>query len=157
MGLFVNSGYLTISHISYAFDGIIESYELKIPNREVREEFKQITADYLNVEENIVNKMILFLKRKEIKKFYEEYARMILDVPSYYDLKNENSYHMFLLGIFTWLSLSYEIKSNREEGEGRYDIRLKSKNENDPHIIIEMKYTKNDKSDLKTLIKMRLQ
>jgi hypothetical protein len=138
--LFVNSGYLTI--IDYNEENNL--YSLKIPNKEVREEFKLITSDYMNADYNDVNEMVQYLLTKDIESFIESYESIMLDIPSYYDLKEENSYHMFLLGILTWLSPMYEITSNREEGLGRYDIRLISKNMNNPHILIEMKYTKND-------------
>jgi hypothetical protein len=94
--------------------------------------------------------MINALKMGNIDSFISNYSSIMLNVPSYYDLKEENSYHMFLLGIFTWLSPMYEITSNREEGYGRYDIKLKALYNVYPHILIEMKHTKDD-IDLKVL------
>jgi hypothetical protein len=149
-GLFVNSGYLTISKIIYNNIEMTRTYILKIPNREVEEEFKQITADYLKATTNRMSNMINALKMGNIDSFISNYSSIMLNVPSYYDLKEENSYHMFLLGIFTWLSPMYEITSNREEGYGRYDIKLKALYNVYPHILIEMKHTKDD-IDLKTL------
>lgn len=35
-------------------------------------------------------------------------------LPSYHDLKNENSYYMMMLGMCLCLSRDYEIISNRE-------------------------------------------
>ena len=45
----------------------------------------------------------------------------------------------------------YEIISNREQGEGRFDICLKNRNAEDPSIIIELKYTKDVSKDLQDL------
>ena len=71
----------------------------------------------------------------------------ILQLPSFYDLKNENSYHMIMLGLSIGLCNDYEIISNREEGLGRCDIILKSKKDL-PSYVLEFKYTKNDKTNL---------
>jgi hypothetical protein len=75
-GLFVNSGYLT----------------LKIPNDEVREEFKQITLDYMNSDCNIIDKMIISLLDINIENFIYMYSLLMVNIPSYYDVKEENSY-----------------------------------------------------------------
>lgn len=50
----------------------------------------------------------------------------------------ENFYHGFLLGILTGLQ-DYETLSNRESGEGRYDILLKPYDEKQPAVILELK------------------
>ena len=50
----------------------------------------------------------------------------------------ENFYHGFLLGILTGLQ-GYEKLSNRERGEGRYDIILKPYDERHPAIILKLK------------------
>ena len=67
---------------------------------------------------------------------------MLLILPSYHDLKGENSYHVLFLGMCAWLSNEYEIKSNREEGKGRCDIILKAKKESLPSYVLEFKYLK---------------
>lgn len=51
----------------------------------------------------------------------------------------ENSYHLILLGMFSHLSNNYWILSNRESGEGRYDICLKAKDKKHFSAIIEVK------------------
>ena len=50
----------------------------------------------------------------------------------------ENFYHGFLLGLLGGLE-GYEKLSNRESGEGRYDIVLKPYDEQHPAIILEIK------------------
>jgi len=49
-----------------------------------------------------------------------------------------------MLGMCVCLSNEYEIKSNREEGNGRCDIILKSK-KNKASYVLEFKYTKDNK------------
>ena len=56
---------------------------------------------------------------------------------SYYD-NEENFYHGYMLGILSGLS-GYEIRSNREYGEGRPDIMLRPFSPKQPAIIFEFK------------------
>ena len=138
-GLFVNAGYLTIEKVISARDG---RYVLRIPNEEVQQEFRDLTASYLNVSESNLSAMFNGLRYEERERFAQSYADMLLTLPSYHDLKDENSYHVLFLGMCAWLSNEYEIKSNREEGKGRRDIILKAKKESLPSYVLEFKYLK---------------
>ena len=53
-----------------------------------------------------------------------------------------------MLGLLTYLKDIYKITSNKEEGEGRYDIRMESTEKEYPHIIIEMKNEKDKDLDI---------
>ena len=138
-GLFVNAGYLTIEKVISARDG---RYVLRIPNEEVQQEFRDLTASYLNVSESNLSAMFNGLRYEERERFAESYADMLLTLPSYHDLKDENSYHVLFLGMCAWLSNEYDIISNREEGKGRCDIILKAKKESLPSYVLEFKYLK---------------
>ena len=138
-GLFVNAGYLTIEKVISARDG---RYVLRIPNEEVQQEFRDLTASYLNVSESNLSAMFNGLRYEERERFAQSYADMLLTLPSYHDLKDENSYHVLFLGMCAWLSNEYEIKSNREECKGRCDIILKAKKESLPSYVLEFKYLK---------------
>lgn len=66
----------------------------------------------------------------------------MLNTISAYDLPSdepEKSYHLFVLGLLAASHDTYEIKSNRESGLGRYDIMIIPKLPNKPAIIIEFK------------------
>ena len=52
---------------------------------------------------------------------------------------SENFYHAFVLGLFVSLNSSYEVKSNRESGLGRYDVILIPKDISKNGVIIEFK------------------
>lgn len=70
---------------------------------------------------------------------------------SSYDTAGENFYHGFMLCLCALLGGSYTT-SNRESGDGRYDIQLMPKNSLLPGIIIELKAEKNcSESELKEL------
>ena len=138
-GLFVNAGYLTIEKVISARDG---RYVLRIPNEEVQQEFRDLTASYLNVSESNLSAMFNGLRYEERERFAQSYADMLLSLPSYHDLKDENSYHVLFLGMCAWLSNEYDIISNREEGKGRCDIILKAKKESLSSYVLEFKYLK---------------
>ena len=138
-GLFVNAGYLTIEKVISARDG---RYVLRIPNEEVQQEFRDLTASYLSVSESNLSAMFNGLRYEERERFAESYADMLLSLPSYHDLKDENSYHVLFLGMCAWLSNEYDIISNREEGKGRCDIILKAKKEGLASYVLEFKYLK---------------
>ncbi len=145
-GLLVNAGMATVEEI---IDG--DYCKIRVPNLEVWKVFKELTAYHLGVNEKHMEKMFYGLKHQELDLFAEEYQNILLELPSYYDLKDENSYHMMMLGMCAFLRKEYTVKSNRETGTGRSDICLYSKKEGYPNIILEFKYTKDEKEDLSEL------
>lgn len=148
-GLLVNAGYLTLHKTISIQDSL---YIIKIPNQEVQLEFRKLTAYHLKATETDLTVLFNSLKRCKKEDFEDRYRKILLTLPSYHDLKDENSYHMMLLGMCAWLSNDYEVISNREVGKGRCDIILKSK-KNQISYILEFKYTKDSSVDLKQLAK----
>ena len=146
-GLFVNAGYLTIAKTISLRDRM---YIIKIPNQEVQEEFMNLTAYYLDISDTLLADLFYALKITNQNLFITTYQRIIKSLPSYYDLKDENSYHMMMLGMCAWLSNEYEIISNKEIGKGRCDIILKAKGDFTSYIF-EFKYTKNNYDNLDVL------
>ena len=51
--------------------------------------------------------------------------KLLLQSVSYYDVAKESFYHGFVLGLCAVMDNRYEITSNREAGDGRFDICLK--------------------------------
>ena len=148
-GLLVNAGYLTLHKTISIQDSL---YIIKIPNQEVQLEFRKLTAYHLKAAETDLTVLFNSLKRCKREDFEDRYRKILLTLPSYHDLKDENSYHMMLLGMCAWLSNEYEVISNREVGKGRCDIILKSKKSQISYIL-EFKYTNDSSVDLKQLAK----
>ncbi len=143
-GLFVNAGYLTVDQVIDLMD---DYYRIRIPNEEVKKEFKNITDYYLSLGDGQLNRLMRYLRYEQSNKFIKEY-KDILMIPSYHDLEKENSYHMMMLGMCLCLDKDYEIISNREVGRGRDDLILKAKDEKKTSFVLEFKYLKEDKKDL---------
>lgn len=59
---------------------------------------------------------------------------------SFYDGGTEGFYHGLMLGLIALMDNQYKIKSNRESGDGRYDICLIPREEKYPGIIMELKW-----------------
>lgn len=145
-GLLLNAGMVTTQEKVEE-----EIYKLRIPNYEVREAFRELTAFCLKLEESHISQMLRYLRTEAMEKFAEQYQRILLKLPSYHDLKSENSYHMMMLGMCAFMYQHYEVRSNRESGTGRSDILLYAKKPELPHMILEFKYTKDESQDLAEL------
>lgn len=52
---------------------------------------------------------------------------------------NEYIYHSYILGLLAIIGDEYLIKSNRESGEGRYDIMLIPRDKSKNGVVIEIK------------------
>ena len=72
---------------------------------------------------------------------------MFVQSVSSYDTVGENFYHGLVLGLCATLDNRFYITSNRESGEGRYDICLCPKDGKLPGILIELKAAKDCPED----------
>ncbi|MBO4555814.1 MAG: PD-(D/E)XK nuclease domain-containing protein, partial [Elusimicrobiales bacterium] len=134
---------------------------LKIPNRELRKiYFDEIIKRF--VKDNKAGRRAGELRRaiskgnaEKIEKLVQDYLMSSL---SFHDLTEEKDYHNVFLGLVYIATDNYIIKSNRESGEGRYDIAMFPKRKNIPGIIFELKYckegesAKSDKTKLEQLL-----
>ena len=71
------------------------------------------------------------------KTFQKELSGLLRESISYMD-NGENFYHGFLLGILGNLK-DYLVKSNREAGNGRYDILIRSLDVEQVPVVLELK------------------
>ena len=140
--LFLFSGYLTIDEkIGEDYENV---YALRLPNREVKEFFKQKFID-TNFGESLFRNTMEALKKNNIDNFEKYLQNIILKSASYYDGKNEDFYHGLILGMTLYLDRDYYVNSNRESGLGRYDVIIEPKNKNNRGFILEFKVVKDEK------------
>lgn len=150
------AGYLKIVSARVAF-GDNFMCELAIPNKEISYVYsKEILEKLKNVIPQStaisVQEAVYMGNVEQFQRFLE---KLLIQTVSCYDAIGENFYHGLILGLCALLENYYYISSNREAGEGRYDIQLMPKTENMPGIIIELKADKKS-SDLKELAKTAL-
>jgi len=113
----------------------LNTYQLMIPNKEIKYIYMMIFDEWFN--EVITNNHYYFTEA--LMNGNEEKARKILNdilfcSISYYDGK-EDFYHGFMMGMLQ----GYPIKSNRESGNGRFDIIIIPRDFDSQGIVIECK------------------
>lgn len=141
--LLLVAGYLKAPKKELQADG---SYlcEVSIPNREIAAVYKsEILSHFLQVgviTRNTANKIAESLYANDYKKLQNAVAEYMDKSISFYDGGAEGVYHGLMLGLIALMDNQYKIKSNRESGDGRYDICLIPREEKYPGIIMELKW-----------------
>ena len=131
------TGYLKAVKKSFIEQQIYLS--LTIPNQEILYIYKNNIREWFNNRIKTVDFSNLYNAIIEGNtEVFENYLREQLHESISFMDSAENFYHGFLLGLLGSLK-EYEKLSNRESGEGRYDIVLKPYDERKPAIILELK------------------
>ena len=152
------AGYLKIVRSEISFGGDFMC-EVALPNKEIAFVYnKEILQKLTNmIPQSLAIPIQEAIYSGDSDKLKGLLEKLLLQSASCYDTVGENFYHGFMLGLCALLS-GYYATSNRESGNGRYDIQLCPKNNRLPGIIIELKAGK-DCSDtaLTVLSKAALQ
>lgn len=138
------AGYLKVTGIiSEIHDTPICS--LKIPNLEIRNVFqKEILGNWNSLFTGTVLKNFgIALRTGNENLFQNTLSEFLLHSASSYDTAQENFYHGMILGMLSLFSDSYIITSNREAGEGRFDIQMEPRNKKNAGYLLEFKADKN--------------
>lgn len=147
------SGYLKAVKTEVAFNGDYMC-ELALPNREIsyvyNKEILERMSPMIPQATSVDIQVALYTGNSGVLK--EKLEKLLLQSVSYYDVAKESFYHGFVLGLCAIMDNRYEITSNREAGEGRFDICMEPKQKNLPGIIMELKAAK-DSSGLQVLAK----
>ena len=139
--LLLFSGYLTIDEkIGEDYENV---YTLRLPNREVKEFFKQKFID-INFGESLFRNTMESLKKNKIEDFEKYLQNILLRSTSFNDIKNEDFYHGLIWGMSLFLDKDYYVNSNKESGLGRYDIIIEPKNKNSRGFILKFKVVKEE-------------
>ena len=146
------TGYLKNEGISPQSDG---NYicNVSIPNKEISFVYeKEILTRWgiPETESTAARIQQAFYEQDEAKlaKCIEEYLRQTV---SFFDTTDEIFYQGLVLGFIAILNNRYFVRSNRESGEGRFDIQLIPKNNSLPGILMELKVSKDENADLRKL------
>ena len=127
--------------------------EVALPNKEIvfvyNKEVLQKLESMISFSSSTAIQEALFSGDEE--KLKNEIQQVLTRSVSYYDASNESFYHGFILGLCSLFNEFY-ITSNRESGDGRFDIQLFPKNNKMPGILLELKFANEQSSkDLKEL------
>ena len=112
-------------------------YELIIPNKEVYEIYKQsfmsYFEDYTTSKKNELYQELVDGDAKKVNLLLND---ILLRSISYFD-NQESFYHGFLVGLLN----DYEVVSNRESGNGRFDVCVLPENILGTVVLIECKHS----------------
>ena len=141
--LLLVAGYLKASKKELQGDGVYLC-EVSIPNREIAAVYKSEVLSHLMqigaITRTTANKIAESLYANDLKKIQQAIAEYIDKTVSFYDAGSEGFYHGLVLGLVALMDNHYKIKSNRESGNGRYDISLIPRESKYPGIIMELKW-----------------
>ncbi|MBR2258881.1 MAG: AAA family ATPase [Blautia sp.] len=114
--------------------------DLRIPNAEIASIFQDTVAKYFSdhVSGDEQRKLMFALWAGDEAAASESISKLLWQTISYMDY-HEDYYHAFLTGVF--VGRGYEVESNKENGLGRPDIKLKD-DDNRRALIIEAKKSK---------------
>jgi len=116
-------------------------YYVSIPNKEIMKIYGkeiisaigntnlQSTASY--IQQSIINKDM-----DNMKQYLQQYLTQTI---SFFDTGSESFYHGLMLGLYAVMNDLYNITSNRESGNGRFDIQMIPYQKQLPAMIIEIK------------------
>lgn len=131
------TGYLKVT--SMRMEGVNRYATMAIPNDEVLYIYENTISNWFRNEVKVQNLNLLYSSMFEgnVEVFQEELRKQLQKTISYMDGK-EAFYHGFLLGLFANLK-EYIVKSNREAGNGRYDICIRNNDLRKIPVILELK------------------
>lgn len=120
-------------------EGNVRYISMAIPNEEVKYIYKNTILNWFDQK----------IRKKDLSVFYKSIIQgdapgvektvteILREGISFYDTR-ESFYHGFILGLLKGME-DYYVYSNREAGDGRYDICLKSLDVERPAVILELK------------------
>lgn len=133
------AGYLKVLRSSVSIDGDFIC-EVALPNKEIALVYRK---EILQRMEHMISRPLVIAIQEALfsgdaNQLKNVIRSILLQSVSSFDTEKENFYHGFMLGICALLGDSY-ITSNRESGEGRYDLQLRPRRAGLPGILIELK------------------
>lgn len=118
--------------------------EVAIPNKEIAAVYKNEILSHLlqigAITRTTSNKIAESLYTSDWKRLQTAIAEYMNKSISFYDAGAEGFYHGLVLGLIALMDNQYKIRSNRESGDGRYDISLLPREKKYPGIIMELKW-----------------
>ena len=123
----------------------MDIYHMALTNLEVQLMFRKMVTGWFGSGDNL-SSFTRALLRGATKEAQDYLNDIMLETMSSFDSVNgtgsrlpEKFYHGLVLGLLASENESYQLKSNRESGYGRYDVVLEPRNVQDPAVIMEFK------------------
>lgn len=147
------TGYLKADFVDSSYG---EDYmcRVSLPNKEISFVYsKEVLAKFRDVvPQSTAISVKQAIYENNVTEFQKHLQKLLEQSVSFYDTGKEIFYHGLVLGLCATLDHQYFVTSNREAGEGRYDLQLMPKTNTLPGILIELKAVKESSlSNLKEL------
>ena len=114
---------------------------LRLPNAEIRRIYNTEVLSWIRTQQtgNIISEIEKAVFLGDGKRLQNALRKYMITSISFFDGAAEGFYHGMVLGLVASLSSKYYIRSNREAGEGRFDLQLEPKDRTLPGILMEFK------------------
>jgi len=121
-------------------------YRLSIPNTEVLSVYRTTFQSWMR--ESLTNKggaldaLLESLLEGNVHRFEQQLQKFAEALPSYHDVEGaepEKFYHGMMIGLLASLEPMYEVRSNRESGNGRPDVWIRPRQTGKPGVVLELK------------------
>lgn len=115
--------------------------EVALPNKEISYVYsKEILSKFENmIPQSTASAIQTAIYTMDISKPKELLENFLLQTVSFHDAANETFYHGLILGLCAIFNSRYQVSSNREAGNGRFDICMIPFNKRLPGILMELK------------------
>lgn len=134
------TGYLKATSNDQTFGG---DYICKValPNKEISYVYsKEILSKFQKmIPMSIALSIQEAVYTMDLTALQERLEKFLLQTVSFHDVANETFYHGLILGLCAMMEDRYRITSNREAGNGRFDIQMLPLDHKLPGILIELK------------------
>ncbi|HRI65720.1 MAG TPA: AAA family ATPase [Polyangium sp.] len=121
-------------------------FRLSIPNREVAEvyqtTFQSWMDDALTTQGGELQSFLEALLGGNVDTCERQLQKFAASLPSYHDVEGvepEKFHHGMMIGLLASLEPDYEVRSNRESGNGRPDVLIKPRRAGKPGVVLELK------------------
>lgn len=134
------TGYLKV--VAQRFDGDTIYLSLAIPNAEIKYIYRNTILEWFDIKIRgcDLSELYTALREKDTEKIEEAVTNQLVETISFYDYI-ESYYHGFLCGLLKSCP-GFSTVSNRESGNGRPDIIMKTASVRGMAIIMEIKVVK---------------
>lgn len=154
--LLLATGYLKVTQLSYIGGYQKMQYTLALTNMEVVIMFETMIKEWFGQDTEVYyNEFIKALLNGNVRKMNTFMNKVALYTFSSFDsgtkpsasAEPERFYHGFVLGMVVSLADTYQIRSNRESGYGRYDVMMKPRDRHGKAFIFEFKVIDPDEDE----------
>ena len=115
--------------------------DVAIPNKEISFVYQKEILEQLDhvLPRSFASSVQEALFAGDVEKLREQLRKLLLEAASTFDTANESFYQGLVLGLCAMMGNGYFVRSNRESGEGCFDIQISPTDSKLPGILMELK------------------